>query len=277
MIHTSTSSVLALLPVGLLLLGLGRAHLGVAGPLEREAQDAPRESDARITITAEGRARVAPTLVGIRAVVQTSAATASAALKDHVQARSRALDGMRAAGVEVVLSVADGLVVEPEPANPNQGFNDFIIVNGEMVQGGDKKDTKFRCRQRVVYYLAPLEDPAALAELASLAQDTAKELGLVLSDSVDPFGFVSHLSTVETLTVLAFDLAAEQRTGALVAAEQNAFAEARTRAERLASLGGRAVGKVVSIESAPSSTTWTGIGAEVEVATTVTVAFELVR
>lgn len=251
------------------------------GSVEPPAAFAPEPSGAEeldvVRVTQTGTVRLAPSHVGLKATLATKAASAAAALEAHHKLRERAIAGMRAAGVEVFDLESGGLRVQLEQVDPNQRFNNVVIVNGQ-VQQPDSPDRPFECLQELTFFVVPGEDAAATADILALAHDTAKDLGLELGPRPDIYGRVVSMpgqpSPLETLT---YRVADDAHLSALAEAERRALEAARLQARRLTAWSGRALGGVRVMQAGEPKVTWSGLGAEVEVSVTATVTFALER
>jgi len=189
----------------------------------------PSASQRGIAVSGTGEVSGAPDTVALSIGVSVKRDTAPAAISDAADSASKLIEAVKAAGV-----------AEKDVQTSNYALNQEFTYP----QNAGPKPDGFRVSNSVVAKIRKVDDVGAVIDAATAAGGT---------DAV--------------VQGLSFSL--DDDTAALAEAREQAFADARSKAEQFAKLSGRKLGAVISISQtvAPSTPQFTNAAAVSDMAT----------
>jgi uncharacterized protein YggE len=215
--------------------------------------DAPqdvREAIHGIQVIGTGEVSAKPDTVLIRGEFSANADTAADALVKYRDGRRRALKMMEELGIEGLAVTGAGPTISISPV-----MNDRNAMRAAMMgmdSNQQEADGKVQVRETLTIRVGKLADPDASADVVAKVLDKAKEAGIriVGADVIPPYSraFFGMSGEDQKDAVAPVAYVVTDRAKLEEAACVQAMADARRRAEMLAKLAGRQVGKVIHIK-----------------------------
>ena len=232
-----------------------------------------------ITVTVTGKHLAAPSHLAVTAKLKAFGATGTEAAEAFDQKLARSMAGLGDTALEGV-TIHPGGCSSTYGAEEKEGDDDpmsRMVIMGSS-SGPDKEDEGLNLSQSIELRVPAASEPQAQrAQLAELV-DASVDRGLSFPAPSNSFRSISRSGVFgadDSNAMVRGRLDADATAAAELAAQTNAVERARRQAAQLAQLGGRQLGKVVSINQRSLNSSWKGIGEGTEFTCELIVSFEV--
>jgi uncharacterized protein len=204
--------------------------------------------DAGVTVSATGEATVRPNRLEIEIKAAASAELTGDAVVKYRDALKRAKDAFDKLKIEKLEMIDRGMNVANSSAGGNG--NNFVAMNGNN-QPAAKPEVNISKTLRLEVTGIDKMSEEDLAGLVAKLLDTAKDAGVVAGPDSNS-AMMMRMGVSVPSTVVTY--VADEAVAARAKAGEDAFRQAKERAQRLADLAGARLGPVLSMEETAVST-----------------------
>jgi uncharacterized protein YggE len=209
-------------------------------PIAGSADGQENSGSSRISVTSTGEVRVKPAAVELMGVISAKAELAGDAITNFRSTKDEALATLKRLDVAGMSVMTDGLAISSAITDGTSA------ILRRMQRGEESKPAQVLVKESVKIRIADIDklEPDALLETLIKVIDAAKEAGVAFGPvDANPIAAISRKAP-PTYTI--YKLADEEK--AIDQASERAMQNARVRAERLATLAGGKLGRVLSVQ-----------------------------